>query len=104
MRSRAVSLPRWCWRSTAAALPACSACSRSSASWTRRSSIGCGRHRVEGTFVAVQCLGFGGALEVVFFSCGHRCEVTGAAARAPRPHRKGRGRWGRGGWIGVAGV
>ena len=40
MRSRAVSLPRWCWRSTAAALPACSACSRSSASCSSRSSIG----------------------------------------------------------------
>ena len=82
--------------------PACSACSRSSASWTRRSSIGCGATASTGAFVTVQRLGFGGALEVFFFSCSHRvrgyrCPTRGARSDAPRPHRKGtvgpRGGW-----------
>ncbi len=41
-RSRAVSLPRSCWRSTATSLPAWRASSRSAASCSSRSSIGWG--------------------------------------------------------------
>ena len=41
-----------------------------------------------GTFVTVQRLGFGGALEVVFFSCGHRVARLPVHATARRgPHR-----------------
>ena len=58
--------------------------------------------RVDRPFVSVQRLGFGGALEIFFFSCRHRVRgyrfpTRGARSDAPRPHRKGtvgpRGGW-----------
>ena len=92
MRSRAVSLPRSCWRSTAASLPACSACSRSSASCSSRSSIGCGTGRGLGGSSPCGASASDLGLQRFFLGSSHMRRGYRAAPRDGPAGRDGAGR------------
>ncbi|CAB4797280.1 unannotated protein [freshwater metagenome] len=76
-RSRAVSLPRACWRSTEAGLPACIAASRSAASCSIRASIGCAGLAGVGVFAGAAETA--ASVDLVFFAA-IGAEVTGQRA------------------------